>query len=347
MKEALVNALNLWKTRRDMDRLTRYAFAHFARTDPREALDLAHQLTDSNLESSTVKVVFETWAEHQPNDALDYIAQHPDRRVYRLQALPAIFRELTKQDPVAAVERLVSMADFLQGANYNAYRALTTAWTEVDPAGFIGWLEIAEHHPLRKDTNFLGAVLFAFQNNMSSEDSLDFALQFDDEHTDGFLLAKAVSHIVFDRSVGGGISALDQKTPLQLLSQIPSARISANMAHQLGRDIASNLFRSLLEPIGEVMPTTTSRDAYWKGVLQTQAARRPEAAINYLHHLSDRIDPSAIYQAIATSWSKHDYEATADWLTSLPPSEARDAARETFVEALAETNPGAQVIWDR
>ena len=103
--------------------------AHWAKTDPKEALDFANQISDGEIKFAAIAAALDTWIALSPEVALPWLRDDPGSKSKGL-AWRAV-SVLMKQDPAQA---LAYVRTFPQGAaRPYSYQSIFETWTKRDP----------------------------------------------------------------------------------------------------------------------------------------------------------------------------------------------------------------------
>ena len=338
-------------------------FAVWGAINPHEALAQASQIQDARLRQAVIGQIARAIIASNPAEALAALAEMPLNNAYFL-ALSQSFTEWASQDPKAALAGALQLP-----ANRNRDMALESvirAWTGNDPQGLLAWAgtqgEGATRNTaiksaigtLSKEDPVQAMGLVANLTNVSLRSNLtvsiagewaqddpksaaDWVLQ----NTGGDTLRKSLKSII------DPLSSTDPQSAVALLTKMPGGggtqiaavqEIAKNWA-EIDPQADLNWLKYLNDNTG-TGPVSAVKSAAETNVVATWAKNDPNAALAYVESLGqDNPLYNAMITGIASARASLDPVSAADWIESIPNTDARNAAITNVMTQMVSAEP--------
>jgi hypothetical protein len=256
----------------------------------------------------------------------------------KASGLNAIFGELAKRDPAAAMARIKDYND--PDFHYGLERTVLSEWWTKDQAAALAWVN-AQPAAQRKD--LMRSVLEVVGHREPDAawkliQSIPAA-----ERPDTFAMSNLL-HTWAYKDPGAALTAV--------LGESDPAR-RGTIVEQLGRTMKLVDERPGGEARGPAMLATITDEALRQrflyglaqGHLHDGSDRDYRQVLTLTNQLTDEKQRLEMIKSIGGSWAKADAPAASEWLNTLPPGAERDGAIGEFVRGTFATDPAAALTW--
>ncbi|HWB03977.1 MAG TPA: hypothetical protein VG796_13200 [Verrucomicrobiales bacterium] len=307
-----------------------------AEIDPAGATGALIPIKDRQVRHTAVMKVMEAWARRDPEAALAFVRTRNSG--LKSNALTAIFRELAKANPAAAIARSgeFDTPGFSQGLD----RIVLSEWWLKDRDAALAWVNGREPAERKKAMSSL----------------LDVAGNRDPEGAWKLMQSMPVA----DRPDMWGISNLlymwahkDANAALDaVLAETDTAR-RGDVLQRLGRTmkLVDDGYAGEERGAGMLAKITdeSMRQRFLYGMVEGNLndghERDYRHVLDLTMQLTDEKQRLEMIKSLGGSWGKADAPAASEWLNTLQPGGERDAAIGEFVRGTFATDPAAALTW--
>ncbi len=279
--------------------------------------DPAGALANSAAVPGLVRELLKTWAAKAPEDALKYLATHPElTEAQRDATLAKVAAAIAKTD----LPRALALAADLPVSGWNLNYEVSRAFARKDPEAGLTWALTRGNEAPQLIGQILNSVLG--DSGQSAQQNPEMMLPWIEKLT---ALAPAQVGKIVEPSWFPSAKGYQE-----FLTRLPGR----DMDEAVGNH-ASNLIEKDLPGTAAwlaTLPPGHGRDRSIATAAAEWAATDPASGLAWLQTLPDDAARAAAARNLAAEWHRTDPAATATWAATLPPGPQRDAASQGVAE---------------
>ena len=305
-------------------------FTRWAGMEPAAALAAADTLEKRLSRKTAQRSVLTVWAQTDFDGMRDHIAQLPEDR-QRESLLDAAIRPLSERSPGKAVALLLTSADsFMKSKRLPNLGGL---WGRIDAAAALKWA--GEHLGAPEEQSaFKREVIhgWALERPADALEHVRKLSQEGDEQSRGLLV-----------EVLRGWASEDPAAAVRYIFRFDEESEQLNLMHAISETLSEADAESILNWTNAF--ESEERIVVLAQLIKDKLGEDPVSGAMLASHLPNGDLQEAVFADLALTWAQHDAPGASQWLTSLPPSPARDSAAATFANAIIDREPGIALDW--
>ncbi|MGK0186104.1 MAG: SLT domain-containing protein [Verrucomicrobiales bacterium] len=303
-------------------------FDNWAETDPEGAAIAALTVESAAHRRSALKIVGEEWAESDPQGALDWAKSAKLSSFERENIRSSAIKGITRRDPASALELLSTLDDSTRSRHLpDTIQALARkdpqaalAWIEQEPPGY------AKNRAIKEAISSLA--------DKAPEETLQLARDYPE-------LKDSVLGSAFQNLARNDLpNALEKLKEWEGDSQYANALQS--VAYTYSREDPDGALKWAMELSGDQKPSVL------RSILSSMANDDPLMAAGHLEKLANPDNQShhdSAVSSIASTWSRKDPVAAAEWLETFPDSNARNNGLRQVADRWSDVDPVSASEW--
>ncbi len=335
-------------------------FDNWAELDPTTAARMALTVTEPAKRREALKIVGQEWAERDPQAVLDWVADTKlsayEREVIRGSALDAYSR----RDPKAALEFIAGLDSTVRNRVLpNTINELikddpdaAIQWMRDEPDGFAKLRAINESSWRLANKAPLETIELAREIPALKENGLSSAFR-QLAQDDLALALESMKAWEGDPSYGSIISSVASgyasenpeealKWALSVDDQHRSNVISNVISNMAGND--PDLAVGALEQLGLAADDPTYQNAV-SNIASNWAYRDPFSAAEWLESVPDSNARNNALASVADRWARIDPVSASEWIAGLPEGTTRDQSAQRLIRRITNEDPEMAAYW--